>query len=170
MYRFSLIRVCGIVLLAAGVGIGSLARAAATTTPTTYYACLASGKLYHVGTSKPTCSTGSSIFWDQTGPQGPQGPPGPAGPLSVTTAESPAIAVPSGSFNQITVSCPVSMLAIAGNYYVNMNGDAGNYPDLSLKYSGPTLEDNSWTAGVSNSGANAQAVRLHVMCATGSES
>jgi hypothetical protein len=89
--------------------------------------------------------------------------------VSITTVESQAITVPAASFNQITVTCPTGMLAIAGNYYVNMNGDAGNFPDLSLKYSGPTLEDNSWTAGVSNAGANPRYVKLHIMCATGSE-
>jgi hypothetical protein len=184
--RFALGGLAALGLLGAGAVAGSLVTASADPTPVTFNACLAGGVLFHVGASVPSCPKGASVVsWSQTGPQGQPGPQGPAGaggaqgpagsqglsgPMAATTAESPAVVIPSGSFNQITVSCPSGALAVAGNYYVNQNGDAGSFPALSLKYSGPTLSDTSWTVGVTNSGGGDQAVRLHVMCVTGSES
>ena len=66
-------------LLAGGLTLG-ITEASASGPNTTYYACLKSGKLTHVGTSLPTCPVRStSISWNSTGPQGPSGPTGPSG-------------------------------------------------------------------------------------------
>lgn len=54
----------------------------ASTTPTTYYACvkLKDGAVYMVNAGD-TCKNGyTPMSWNQVGPQGPQGPAGPQGP------------------------------------------------------------------------------------------
>jgi hypothetical protein len=60
-------------IMTGGVAFGVNGQPAATT----YYACLAKGKLSKVGTTSPTCSSKTSaISWDSVGPPGPQGSPG----------------------------------------------------------------------------------------------
>ena len=55
----------------------------ASTTPTTYYACVN----YTTGSIRMTTATGTClskeqmISWNNIGQQGPQGPAGPAGPI-----------------------------------------------------------------------------------------
>jgi hypothetical protein len=170
LYRWVLASAVVAALLATGIGIGSLMTASASTTATTYYACVTFGFPFDVGTSQPTCPAGSApISWNQAGPQGQPGTQGPSGPVTATTVESAAVQIAPSSFNQVTATCPTGTLAVAGNYYVNQNGDAGSFPDLSQKFSGPTIGDTSWTVGVSNAGSNPQAVKLHVLCVTGSE-
>jgi hypothetical protein len=184
--RFALGGLVALALLGAGAVAGSLVTASADPTPVTFNACLADGVLFRVGASVPSCPKGASaVSWSQTGPQGqpgpqgatgatgaqgPAGPQGASGPVTATTVELGPITVTAGTFNQLTATCPIGMLAVAGNYYVNQNGDAGSFPALSVKYSGPTISDTSWTVGVTNSGGTDQPVRLHVLCVTGSES
>jgi hypothetical protein len=87
-------------LLAGGLAIGAV-QASASGPNVTYYACLAKGKLTHVGTSVPTCpSTATVISWNSQGPPGKDGangtngtngttgPPGPAGPGAVYIADT----------------------------------------------------------------------------------
>ncbi len=71
-----------LVTLVAGILVGGIVavsaaaavEASASTTDTTYYACLSSGRLSNVATVPPTCNApATSISWNQTGPQGPAG-------------------------------------------------------------------------------------------------
>jgi hypothetical protein len=56
-------------MLTGGVAFG----VTGASTTTTYYACLAKGKLSKVGTTSPTCpSKASVISWNSVGPAGPQ--------------------------------------------------------------------------------------------------
>ncbi len=67
-------------LLATGLTIG-VTEASASGPGTTYYGCLAKGKLTSVGTVAPTCKASSTLIsWNSQGPTGPQGPVGPTGP------------------------------------------------------------------------------------------
>jgi hypothetical protein len=72
-----------IVLVAVGViagativgGIAVGLTAGASGPGTTYFACLKSGRLTHVGTTPPTCTgAATQISWNSIGPQGPAGP------------------------------------------------------------------------------------------------
>lgn len=54
---------------------GPIAFATASSSATTYYACLHNGVLSKVGTAKPTCPSGSKLIsWNSAGPQGTAGP------------------------------------------------------------------------------------------------
>jgi len=77
-----------IVLLAVGViagativtGVAVSLTAGASGSSITYYACLKSGRLTHVGGTAPTCSsTATPISWSSVGPQGPPGTNGSNG-------------------------------------------------------------------------------------------
>jgi hypothetical protein len=68
----AVVAVVATALISTGVTVA--VTAGATGTNTTYYACLANGKLTKVGTAAPTCaSPATAISWNQTGPQGPAG-------------------------------------------------------------------------------------------------
>ena len=63
-----------------GLVAGSIAIASASGKSTTYYACLHSGTLSKVGTSKPACPSGhKEISWNATGPIGAIGATGATG-------------------------------------------------------------------------------------------
>ena len=65
--------------------LGSVAAMGATSSGTTYYACLKNGNLSNVGTSAPDCKAKQTLIsWNQEGPVGPQGPQGPIGPTGAT--------------------------------------------------------------------------------------
>ncbi len=79
----------GSFVLAASVlmGIG-LAGAISQSSPVTYHACLAGGKLSKVGTTAPTCPIGAKdISWNSVGPPGPKGPRGATGPKGAKGAK-----------------------------------------------------------------------------------
>lgn len=132
--------------------------------------------------SAASCPSGfTAINWNQTGPQGPvgatgaTGAAGPSGPIMVIRVDSGPITVAPGQYNQITTSCPVTpgsqqpTVPIASNWYINQNGDAGSFPDLTEHSSGPTEGDTSWTITISNSSiADTYLVKQHVLCAVGS--
>jgi hypothetical protein len=80
----------------------------------------------------------------------------------------PFVTVPAGDFNQISLTCPSGTVAITGSYFVNGEGDAGSFPQLSLKYAGPVTDAQSYVVGVTNSGSASQTVGEYVLCATGS--
>ncbi len=68
--------------------LGSVAAMGATSSGTTYYACLKNGDLSSVGTSEPECKGKQTLIsWNQEGPVGPQGPQGEQGPIGVTGAQ-----------------------------------------------------------------------------------
>ena len=80
-------------LMTAGVAFGI--DAAATAPGTTFYACLAGGKLTLVGTSTPTCKAkgASLISWDSAGPAGnpgTNGTDGAPGTNGISFQSSPA--------------------------------------------------------------------------------
>jgi hypothetical protein len=59
---------------------GSVAIATASSSGTTYYACLHKGTLSKVGTSKASCPSGYKLIsWNSVGPQGLRGVTGPKG-------------------------------------------------------------------------------------------
>lgn len=135
--------------------------------------------------SAASCPSGyTALNWNQAGPTGPQGPTGPtgatgatgpSGPIMVIAVDSSAITVTPGQYSQVTTACPVTpasqqpTVPIAGNWYINQNGDAGSFPDLTEHSSGPTLGDTSWTITVSNSSSTVTyMVKQHVLCAVGS--
>ena len=76
-------------VLVPGALFAAAVTAGAQPTSTTYYACLAGGKLTHVGTTTPSCAT--VISWNSQGPTGATGPAGPQGPAGATvnTCTSP---------------------------------------------------------------------------------
>ena len=70
-------------VLVGGVAFG--ARVDATAPSTTYFACLANGKLTKVGTSSATCPVSAKpISWNSQGPGGATGAQGPAGANGMT--------------------------------------------------------------------------------------
>jgi hypothetical protein len=130
--------------------------------------------------SAATCPSGyTALNWNQTGLTGPTGPAGPTGPsglgtIRVIRVDFGPITVTPGQYNQITGLCPVTpgsqeaTVPIAANWYVNGNGDAGSFPDLTEHSSGPTENDHSWTITISNaSSTNTYQVKEHVLCAVG---
>jgi hypothetical protein len=72
--RSVLAAVAAVVLLAAGIGVGSLVYAGATTTTTTFYACLKNATLSGVNlTAPPACKGGIQVMWNEQGPAGANG-------------------------------------------------------------------------------------------------
>ena len=68
--------------------LGSVAAMGASSSGSTYYACLKNGNLSQVGTSAPECKAQETLIsWNQEGPVGPQGPQGPIGPVGATGAQ-----------------------------------------------------------------------------------
>lgn len=68
-------------LVATGLTLG-VAEASASGPTSTYYGCLAKGKLTSVGTVAPTCKpSATQISWNSQGPTGPRGATGPQGPV-----------------------------------------------------------------------------------------
>jgi hypothetical protein len=62
-----------------------------TTQPKQYFACLAGGKLTAVNTSAlPTCSTGTAVTWNRTGPRGLTGATGATGPAGASGPVGPS--------------------------------------------------------------------------------
>lgn len=86
-----------------GVAVGLTAGASGPST--TYYACLQSGRLTHVGTTAPTCTgTATQIAWNSVGPSGPTGPGAQSvsAPFVVASAggyvETPTLTLASGDY------------------------------------------------------------------------
>ena len=76
-------------LLTAGVTFG-VTEASASGPNVTYYACLKSGKLTHVGTTAPTCAVGAvKISWNSQGPSGTNGTNGTNGRNFLTSSSTP---------------------------------------------------------------------------------
>jgi hypothetical protein len=63
---------------------------AATSSPTTFYACeTPSGNVHSIGTAPHTCGHQAVVTWNSVGPTGPQGPTGATGPRGATGATGP---------------------------------------------------------------------------------
>ena len=78
-FRFFIAVPMAALLVLSGYGASSLL-AGASSTPSTYYACLSGGALTKVGTKSPTCSAGAKVIsWNQVGPAGPPGAKGDTG-------------------------------------------------------------------------------------------
>jgi len=134
------------------------------------------GALIIIDSASQSCPSGTtSLNWSQTGPQGPAGPQGPSGPISVHVVESgqsgyPFSTVDPGQVNQLSLPCDPGQIAIAGNWFVNGNGDAAGFPQLSVQSSGPVFPaDQGWNVSVRNSGSSPATFGIHVLCATGTE-
>jgi type VI secretion system secreted protein Hcp len=84
--------VVGVVVAAVTAGATLAVTAGASTSGTTYYACLRSGKLIDVGAAAPTCpGTSQQISWNSQGSPGPTGPQGPVGQASVVNVPSASL-------------------------------------------------------------------------------
>jgi hypothetical protein len=112
-------------LVTAGLTIG-VTEASASGPNTTYYACLAKGKLTHVGTVAPTCkSKATQISWNSQGPSGPQGPvgvTGATGPQGPTGAAGPTGPTgPTGATGPTGPQGPAGPSGTAGIFGTNTN-------------------------------------------------
>jgi uncharacterized protein YjbI with pentapeptide repeats len=86
-------------LLTAGVTFG-VTEASASGPNVTYYACLKSGKLTHVGTTSPTCAVGAvKISWNSQGPSGTNGTNGTNGKDFLTSSSTPTGACNTGDID-----------------------------------------------------------------------
>ena len=144
------------ILTLSGYGAASLL-AGASSSPATYYACLASGNLSKVGTKARVCPQGSKLItWNQVGPSGTpgakgdtgapgaKGDTGPAGlSASVAIALSPSISDSTGcrhlEIGEGVYSCPVS---------TTLNLNPGQYllegPCLNVSWSGDISISNAF--------------------------
>jgi hypothetical protein len=100
-------------LLAGGL-VGGVVEASASAPSTTYYACLAKGKLTMVGTSLPTCKpTATHISWNSQGPAGSTGSTGP-----------PGAAGANGNTILHGTGAPTDATGSTGDFYVDTAGEA----------------------------------------------
>ena len=124
--------------LIGGAAYGAVQIAGATAPGTTFYACLAGGKLTKVATVAPTCvSPSTQISWDSAGPQGTpgatgdpgttgtQGVQGPVGPQGLSSAQyvgenawAGANSGSSGAFPSIPAGKTLTITSVSGPYGV----------------------------------------------------
>jgi type VI secretion system secreted protein Hcp len=84
--------VVGLVAAAAAAGATVAVAAGPSTSGSTYYACLRSGKLIDVGVAAPTCpGTSQQISWNSQGSPGATGPQGPVGQASVVNVPNASL-------------------------------------------------------------------------------
>ena len=124
--------------LIGGAVYGAVQIAGATAPGTTFYACLAGGKLTKVATVAPTCvSPATQISWDSAGPQGTpgatgdpgttgtQGVQGPVGPQGLSSAQyvgenawAGTNSGSSGAFPSIPAGKTLTITSVSGPYGV----------------------------------------------------
>ena len=119
------VSIISLVTVGAVVGV----EAGATSTSTTYYACLKSGALSSVGTVAPRCTSPAKVIsWNSKGVQGlagPKGATGAAGPVGATGPQG--LVGPAG--------------APGTNGPALLNGNACSFPDSSVGNLGDTFLD-----------------------------
>ena len=154
--------------LIGGAVYGAVQIAGATAPGTTFYACLAGGKLTKVATVAPTCvSPATQISWDSAGPQGTpgatgdpgttgiQGIQGPVGPQGLSSAQyvgenawAGANSGPSGAFPSIPAGKTLTITSVSGPYGVTctISGTLNGNP-YSVNWGGSTVGGaNYWGA------------------------
>jgi hypothetical protein len=167
----------GVVVLAALLAT----TVSASTTPTTYYACvnMKTGSIYMINAGD-TCKAGyTPISWNQVGPQGPQGPAGPtgqtglqgpAGPTQtprMTTAIGEAITLSpptiGSSVGVVVASCPLGTVVTGGGFFVDGSSTNSSwlildsYPDTSPIF-------NTWIVNAQNTGPDNVTINAFAAC------
>lgn len=100
--------------LAAYAGIS-----AATSSPTTFHACLHNGSLSNVSGSSHTCKSGyKAVSWNAVGPTGSKGAPGAPGVSIGVTATSVTPVALSSAMAPVTV-LTAGPATVAGNYFAS---------------------------------------------------
>lgn len=153
--------VLAVVMLAAGVGIGTGAMVVAQNNGTVYYACVNNGS----GTIKMISETGTCqgsdmrIVWNQQGPQGetgdqgPQGVPGVAGPQGSPgvsgyvrhSQRHEDVTFSPGGWRYFDVDCPAGKKVVGGGG-TPYNVDGGHL----IVVNGTAHQDNRWSIKVLN--------------------
>jgi hypothetical protein len=138
--------------LVTGVGVLAVV-AAASTSPTTYYACLSKGTLTKVGTHVPSCPRGSkTISWNSVGPRGATGPKGTSGSkgsTGPTGSKGPTGATGQAGPGSVTYSVPIATGSRPWTGSVDLHPPAGDYTfAVGLGY--PVYPDGNCNAGETN--------------------
>jgi hypothetical protein len=146
--------------------------ASATSTPTTYYACVnfTSGTIYMIqGDGQCKSSEYTKISWNQTGPAGPpgpQGPQGPAGPTqtaSIQTVVSPVQNIPAmGGQDAAQAVCPTGTVLTGGGFVILASPPTG----WSIAFSTTNVAGTGWFVGVENFGTSSLSFDVVARCFT----
>lgn len=108
-----------VVSAALSAGVTYVMTAGATTTDTTYFACLKAGKLTQVATSAPSCrGSATQISWNSVGPQGP---PGATNPTTYTWKGT--VPRQSGSLGNLLASTNLPVGSTVSLVSGSMSGD-----------------------------------------------
>ena len=134
-----------VVMLSFGFGMGSFASSGASSSATTFYACLKGGSLSKVSSTSHTCPKGFTVAsWGITGPRGMAGDTGPQGPAG---ADGAPATLPSGdAFVGRYFLEPSAYLAHADLASRDIEGVDANHAYLAVAgFSHSTLTNDNFT-------------------------